>query len=210
VILFHLANVLYLISYAVRDIMWLRAVTVLAGLALIGSFFQSPEPPWPAIVWNLLFFVINVVRIHLLWRERRPVPLSADEALAGDLAFAGLRPRELVRLLGVGRFVDHAAGETIVARGRPLADLALVVRGAARVQLGDGTAIAIAPGAFVGELGYLTGKPPGADVVAADALRVVRWPVAGLRAFLTANPDLRAVMQHAIGADLAAKLRRDS
>jgi len=206
-IAFHVANALYLISYAVRDILWLRLITVLGGAMLVLSFFLSPEPPIPAILWNALFLVINLVRIDLLIRERRPIPLAADEQHLANLVFRTLRPRELVRLLRVGAFVDHAADERLVTRGEPLDALLLVVRGTARVALAD-RAIEIADGTFIGELGFLTGKPPGADVEATSAIRVVRWPLAPLRAFLDDNPDLRATMQQVLGSDLATKLQR--
>jgi cyclic nucleotide-binding protein len=206
-IAFHVANALYLISYAVRDILWLRLITVLGGGMLLASFFLSPQPPLPAILWNALFLVINLVRIDLLIRERRPIPLAADEQHLANLVFRTLRPRELVRLLRVGAFVDHEPGTRIVTRGEPLDALLLVVRGNARVALAD-RAIEITDGTFIGELGFLTGKPPGADVEATTPLRVVRWPLGPLREFLDDNPDLRATMQQVLGSDLAAKLRR--
>ena len=206
-ILFHLANALYLVSYAVKDILWLRLITVLGGVTLLASFLVQPQPPWPAIAWNVVFFVINVIRIHLLMRERRPVPLSADEQHVADLVFRGLRPRELVRLLRVGRFADHPAGTRLVERGAALDRLLLLVRGTGRVELADRPAVEIRDGTFVGELCYLTGKPPGADVLATTAVRVVEWPVPALRAFLAEEPDLRATMQQVLGSDLAAKLR---
>jgi CRP-like cAMP-binding protein len=208
VILFHLANALYLISYAVRDILWLRLITVLAGTTLIASFLVDPKPPWPAVAWNLVFLVINLIRIHLLLRERRPVPLTADEQHLANLVFRTLRPRELVRLVRAGAIVDHPGGAAIVKRGEPLDRLLLVVRGTARVELPGKPPVEIGDGAFVGELCYLTGKPAGADVVAATALRVVAWPTAELRALLDDNPDLHVTMQQVLGADLAAKLRR--
>jgi len=243
VILFHTANALYLISYAVRDILWLRVITVLAGLALLASFLLDPAPPWPAVAWNVLFFIINLVRIHLLILERRPIPLTADQQRLATLVFHTLRPRELVRLLRVGRIVDHPAGARVIERGAPLGDLMLVIAGTARVELGDKPAIAsegtlasspaggrggsiasegtlasspaggrggsieIADGAFIGEMSYLTGKAPGADVVAATPLRIVHWPTSDLRAFLDTSPELHATMQQVIGADLAIKLR---
>lgn len=206
-IAFHLANALALLSYAVRDILWLRLIAVLSGATLLASFFMQPAPPRPAIAWNVVFLAINLVRIHLLVRERRPIPLAADEQHLANLVFRTLRPRELVRLLRVGTFVDHAAGERIVTRGEPLDSLLLVVRGTARVELVDRDAIEISDGTFVGELGFLTGKPPGADVAAVTALRVLRWQIAPLHAFLGDHPELRATMQQVLGSDLAAKLR---
>jgi hypothetical protein len=206
-IAFHLANVMFLFSYTVRDILWLRLITLLAGASLILSFVLQPHPPTAAIVWQVIFLAINILRIHLLIRERRPIPLAADEQHLANLVFRTLRPRELVRLLNVGAFVDHAPGTRLVTRGEPLDALLLVVRGSAKVALAD-RAIEISDGTFIGELGYLTGKPPGADVEATTPLRVVRWPLAPLREFLDDNPDLRATMQQVLGNDLAAKLRR--
>ena len=207
-ILFHVANALYLVSYAVKDILWLRVITVLAGLTLLATFLQADPLPTAAIAWNLVFFAINLVRIYLLVLERRPIPLSADEQHLASLVFRTLRPRELVRLLRVGTYLDHPAGAKIVARGEKLDHLLLVVRGRARVELSGTPAIEIADGTFVGELGYLTGKPPGADVVATTALRAVHWPADALRAFLGDNAELHAAMQQVLGADLANKLRR--
>lgn len=207
-ILFHVANALYLVSYAVKDILWLRIITVLAGMTLLAMFLQLEPVPLPSVAWNLVFFTINVVRIMLLVRERRPIPLSADEQHLANLVFRTLRPRELVRLLGVGSVIDHAEGTKLVTRGEKLDHLLLVVRGKARVDLQGKPAIEIADGTFVGELGYLTGKPPGADVVATTSLRVVHWPVEALRAFLADKTELHSTMQQVLGADLAVKLRR--
>ena len=206
-IAFHFANALFLISYAVRDILWLRLITLLAGASLILSFVLQPTPPMPAIVWQVVFLVINMVRIHLLIRERRPIPLAADEQHLANLVFRTLRPRELVRLVRTGDLIDHAPGAKLVRRGEPLDDLMVIVRGTACVRLEHGP-IEIADGTFIGELGFLTGKPPGADVEATTDLRVLRWHVPTLRAFLDDNPELHATMQQVLGSDLAAKLRR--
>ena len=205
-ILFHLSNALFLVSYAVKDILWLRLITVIAGIAGIASMLGSDPPSWPGIVWNLVFFVINLVRIYLLFRERRPVPLSADEQHVANLTFPTLRPRELQRLLGVGEMVDHEKGERIVEKGVPIDALLLVVRGCARVDLADRAGILIREGMFIGEIGFLTGKPPGAHVVAATPVRIVRWPAVELRAYLDGNAEMNTTMQQVLGSDLAAKL----
>ena len=207
-ILYHLSNGLYLLSYAVRDILWLRLITVIAGATLLASMFVKPEPPAVAIAWNLVFLGINVVRIHILLRERRPVPLAADEQHLAKLVFPMLRPRELLRLLRVGAVIDHAPGAPLVRRGQPLDRLLLVVRGTARVELPNKPTVEIGEGAFIGELCFLTGKPAAADVIAATPLRVVEWPTTALREFLADEPDLHATVQQVLGRDLAAKLRR--
>ena len=206
--LFHVANAIYLVSYAVKEILWLRLVTVLAGItALVAMARSDPQPSRAAFVWQLLFFTINFARLVQLVHERRPVPLPPDAKRLARSVFPHLRPRELLRLLDVGEILEHPPGELVIRQGEALDHLAIVIDGTARVMLVDTRVIELSHGAFIGELSYLTGKPPAADVVAASALRVVRWPIEPLRGYLEANPEIRTAMQVVLGADLATKLR---
>ena len=75
-IMIHVANVLYLLSYLMRDILWLRAFTVIAAVCLVSYFFFRPDPLMPAIYWNLLFTSLNIYWIWRLLLERRPVRLK--------------------------------------------------------------------------------------------------------------------------------------
>jgi CRP-like cAMP-binding protein len=131
----------------------------------------------------------------------------ADARRLAASTFRDLRPRELVRLLAVGETIEHAAGARVVAQGQALEHLAIVVDGTARVELSDQRTVELGHGKLIGELSYLTGKPPAATVVAATPLRTVRWPTAALRAFLAKHPETRTAVQLVLGSDLAAKLR---
>jgi hypothetical protein len=204
---FHLSNALYLVSYAVKEILWLRLIAVLANVMTLAAIAASPSPPLETYAWQGVFFVINVARLVQLVRERRPVRLSAELQRLSAGRFRHLRPRELVRLVAVGEVTDHAVGECVIRRGEPLGTLAIVLAGTARVERDDATTVELADGAFLGELAYLTGRAPAADVVAATALRVVRWPSPALRAYLEERPEVRTAVQVVLAADLADKLR---
>ena len=65
-LLINLANVLYLLSYFVRDMLRLRVLTVVAGACLAIYFYLLPEPLMIAVYWNLAFIAINMVRITRL------------------------------------------------------------------------------------------------------------------------------------------------
>ncbi len=45
----HIANVLYMMSYLMRDILWLRIITVLAASCLVPYFYFRPDPLYAAI-----------------------------------------------------------------------------------------------------------------------------------------------------------------
>jgi hypothetical protein len=77
-ILIHAANVLYLVSYFTRDILWLRVFTVIAASCLAGYFYFGVFPLLPAVYWNLVFIVLNLCWIVRLILERGRMP--PDEA----------------------------------------------------------------------------------------------------------------------------------
>lgn len=205
--LLHAANVLYLVAYLVRDILWLRVVTLGAGLTLLAAFLTQPNPPWAAVAWNLVFFAINLVHVALLVRERRPVPLDAEEATIHQRLFPALRPRALRRFLSLAPVETHPAGATLIHAGTREAGVVLLLEGAAHVPRPGAAPIALGRLAFAGEMGFLTGRPAAADVLATTAVRARRWPADALRAALARDPELRVAWQQAVGGDLVAKLR---
>ena len=42
-------NVIYLLSYSVRDILWLRILAVLGALLLLPYYYLQPEALWAPI-----------------------------------------------------------------------------------------------------------------------------------------------------------------
>ena len=64
------ANVIYLASYTVRDILSLRVLTVVAASLLIPYYAMQSVPLRAAIGWNAVFIAINCYRIVRLIVER--------------------------------------------------------------------------------------------------------------------------------------------
>jgi len=115
--LVHFSNILMLVSYSVRDILWLRWFAVAAALTNIPYFLLQGTVLWPPVLWALVFTAINLYQIARLYLERRPVVLSQDEQKLYDLGFRSLRPREFVSLSLVGEWKSAEAGERVVTEG---------------------------------------------------------------------------------------------
>jgi hypothetical protein len=95
----HAANVLYLLSYLGRDILWLRLLTC-AGLTLGFIFFAcQPTPYYGPASWHICFLTINGYQIWRLVRERRQRMLTAKQEKVGAAAFNDLSRDELLGLL---------------------------------------------------------------------------------------------------------------
>lgn len=70
------ANVMYLGSYFMRDILRLRLLTVVAASLLVIYFYLLAEPMWTVIGWNVFFIILNLCQIgrevRARWLVRRP------------------------------------------------------------------------------------------------------------------------------------------
>lgn len=205
--LIHVANVLFLLSYLVRDILWLRVVTLVAGALLVAYFAGQPGPPLEPLAWNAVFVGLNVAQLARLLRERRPVRLEGDEALLHRMAFRGVAPRDFRTLARLGAWRTAEEGEELVAAGRPLDRLLALYEGRVAIEARGERVADLCGGRLVGEMSFVTGEPPTARVVALARCRYLEWSSSELRRVTDADPALKAALQAAIGGDLAAKLR---
>ena len=66
--LIYAANILYLLSYLVRDILHLRLLTIVAACCLVTFFYNQAEPLITVICWNLFFVGLNALQLtRILW-----------------------------------------------------------------------------------------------------------------------------------------------
>jgi len=56
----HAANILLLVAYSVRDILWLRIFALASALIAMPYFMMQPTPLWAALGWSVVFAAINV------------------------------------------------------------------------------------------------------------------------------------------------------
>jgi len=61
--LIYVANILYLLSYMVRDILHLRILTIVAACCLVTYFYNQAEPLMTVIYWNLFFVALNAFQL---------------------------------------------------------------------------------------------------------------------------------------------------
>jgi CRP-like cAMP-binding protein len=204
--LVHFSNILLLVSYSVRDILWLRWFAVAAALTNIPYFLLQGTVLWPPVLWAIVFTAINLYQIARLYLERRPVVLSQDEQKLYDLGFRSLRPREFVSLSLVGEWKRAEPGETVVTEGEPVSCLCIPITGSADVRKQGERIGALRPGHIIGTAVALTGEPSPVEVTFTEPARYMRWSLASLRRFIDNRPDLRVMLQGLVNRDLAEKL----
>ena len=206
--LVHFSNVLLLVAYSVRDILWLRWFAVAAALTGIPYFLFQNTVLWPPVLWGLVFTAINLYQIARLYLERRPVVLSKDEQKLYDLGFQSLRPREFVSLSLVGEWKSAEPGERVVTEGQPATSVCISISGSADVCKQGQRVGTLEPGNIIGSGLALSGDPSPVEVTFIEPARYMRWSLPSLRTFMDRRPDLRVTLQALVNRDLAGKLDR--
>jgi len=202
----HAANILLLVAYSVRDILWLRLFAVAAALISIPFYVLQPTTLWAPLLWSAVFAAINLFQSWRLFLERRPVKLTPEEDEVRRLVFRDLPPRKVLQILSIGFWTTAETGERLIERGKRLEAISLVIRGKVRVTRDERILGELVAGDLVGSAILLSGAQADLDAVAVEPVRAVRWEVETLERYLAANPEARIVMQRHLALDLTRKL----
>ena len=210
-LILNVANILYLASYTVRDILWLRILSVIAMLLLGGCYFEcaKTEPVWwNAFYWQLAFLLINLIQIAILIQERRPVRLTAIQQRLHEGPLRTMTPRQVQRFTDKADWATIESGKRLLSQNSKLENLILILSGNANV-VADGKTIAqISDGQFAGEMSFLTGDNTSADVIADGSVLVAKWPEKYVTDLIQRDQELGTALQAALGTDLVRKILR--
>tara|TARA_B100001013_G_C24555873_1_gene420510 strand:- start:202 stop:852 length:651 start_codon:yes stop_codon:yes gene_type:complete len=201
----HLAYTLILCSFLVRDIFWLRTLSVTASLSFIA--FSMSRGIYLQVYWNIAFITINASHIVWIIYENRGVKFTEDEQELFETVFRNFSPVEFLKLLRQGTWLHASAGDTLAVQGENLGRIMLVFHGLADVSIDEGKVAEVRDGEFIGEMSFLTEEEASATVTATEPTRYLAWNKQQLRKFLNRNPSLRFAMQGVLGVDVSKKLK---
>ena len=209
-VLVNVANVVYLFSYSVRDILWLRILTVFGALLLLPYYYLQPETLWPPIAWNLVFSSINIFWITKLLLERRPVHFSDDEKRLYQIALRNLTEHDAVKLFRLGTWTSAPAGTSLLTQGQAVDSLTLIAEGSVRVEVDGKRVDTLGEGRFLGATAFLsigTDFTARVTVRATEPTRIIAWPFAELEAQFANDADLKVAIEASLGLELSRFLQ---
>ena len=202
----HAANILLLVAYSVRDILWLRLFAVAASLISLPYFILQSEPLWAPIIWSSVFAAINAFQSWRLFVERRPVKLTPEEEEIRRLVFPDLPSRKVLQILSIGVWTTVEIGERMLERGKSVEAISVIVRGKVRVTRDDRVLGELVAGHIVGSALLMSGVTADLDAMVVEPVRCMRWEVELLDRYLAANPETRIIVQNYLARDLAGKV----
>ena len=206
--LFFTANILFCLAYVVRDMVYLRAITIVAALCTFPYFYFQDSPLYSAIFWQSAFIIINGFNLTVLLLRMRPVILSDLEEKLHLLVFRMMKKRDMLDLVKQGVWTELSANQNIVTQGDFINGLYVMVDGSASVIVEGEVKASLTEGDFIGEMSFITGKSASANVVSETPVTILNWNRPDLETFYNHKPQMRDAIQSALGANMAEKLRR--
>ena len=203
----HLAFGLIAFSFLVKDILYLRLVSVLASLfSVFYNFYIPVEPMWIAIGWNFVFISLNLYHIAVLIYEKRPVQMSPKYKELYETMFKDMTPVEFLKITKIADWIHFKEGEVITQQKHTVDTLNLIYNGTVNVTV-DGKKVAqLKDGQFVGEMSFLTEKPATATCVVKHDTELLVWPQKEFKDLLKRNPSLYFTIQSLLSAQVSSAL----
>jgi len=81
-VVFFIANSIYVISYMLTSMVWLRVLAIIAAISTFPYFYFQLEPLWSALFWQACFLAVNLVNLLILLFSMRATNFDDDEDLA--------------------------------------------------------------------------------------------------------------------------------
>ncbi len=203
----HAANLLYVVAYFFRDILWLR-IMVIAGcsIEIYYRFVIAPSPLWADIIWCSIFIVLNSYQLVVLIIERRSSFPSAEEKDLYDRIFSAMSLPDFKTLMKTGRRVHVPEQTLLIEENRQIDDLYLIVTGQASVIAGETVVSRLSNGAFAGEMSFLTGNLTSAKVLTTIPTQCIVWNKKELQRLFDDNENFRRGMYAVFNKDLINKV----
>ncbi len=199
----NLAFLLVAFSFMVKDMLWLRALSITASLcSIVYNSNAALNPLWVPIGWNLFFISLNIYHVVKIIFGNRRLKLTNKEDELYRMSFSQLNPIEFAKLIRIGEWKKAPSGSIIVEQGQEMEDLMMIYNGRVDVLANGKKVNELKDGQFIGEMSYLTNKPASANIVAMHDTEYVCWKQKVLKDLLKRNPSLIFSLQAAMGLQL--------
>lgn len=206
-VVFFIANTLYVISYMLTSMFWLRLLAIIAAASTFPYFYFQTEPLWSALFWQSCFLTVNLVNLLILLFSMRAANFDDDEERAYKLKFSDLKPYEVRTIFKYATRSSIAAGQVLLKDGDSNEKLILIIDGHCRVLKHENEVAVLGPGQFVGELSFVSGHEVSADVIASQDTRLMAWDKQSLAPLFRRQGLYESYFNSLCSLDVASKLR---
>jgi len=203
----HLAFGLIALSFLVKDIFWLRLMSITAScFSIFYNYFIPAEPMAIAIFWNGVFIAVNLYHIGIILYEKRQVKMDDKNEELYSTLFKDMTPVEYLKISRAAQWETLKPNMRIITQGMPVPDLYLIYNGTVDVLVDNKKITDLRDGEFVGEMSFLTEKVATATCKVKHETQCLVWKQRDFKELLKRNPSLYFTIQSVLSAQVSDKL----
>jgi len=203
----HLAFGLIALSFLVKDIFWLRLMSITAScFSIFYNYFIPAEPMAIAIFWNGIFIAVNLYHIGIILYEKRQVKMDDKNEELYSTLFKDMTPVEYLKISRAAQWETLKPNMRIITQGMPVPDLYLIYNGTVDVLVDNKKITDLRDGEFVGEMSFLTEKVATATCKVKHETQCLVWKQRDFKELLKRNPSLYFTIQSVLSAQVSDKL----
>ena len=204
----NLAFILVACSFMVKDILWLRSISITASLcSIIYNYNVAGNPLWVPIGWNSFFISLNLYHSLKIVYGNRSIHLNEKEKELYRLVFSSLNLLEFSKLIKAGEWKKIPAKEILVKENQLMTDLFLIYNGKVDVMIGEKSVNELKDGQFIGEMSFLSNEVASATVKTIYPTEYIVWNQKNLKELMGRNPSIIYSLQAAMGLQLTTALK---
>ncbi|RZI45844.1 cyclic nucleotide-binding domain-containing protein [Candidatus Finniella inopinata] len=206
-ILGHLEYILLIVAFMLRNMVYLRLLTLLSSsLAIVYYSFFLEKPLLINVGWETIFSLVNVYQLLVIAYELYFISFSAEEEKIYKESFSKFSPLQFKKLLKYGKYLPFEAGDYLIKENEPVEKLSFICSGKMEI-IHDNKVIAYCKsGNIIGELSFLSGSLATADVKAVEKGVCLFWDQAHLKKLLEKDEEIFAKFQLTFNDELAKKI----
>jgi hypothetical protein len=204
------SNLTYVAAYLVKDILWLRILSIAGSLIVLPYFLLQPEPLWTPVFWSFVFISINLTRAWQIFLDRRPVKLTAEEEALYNQGFSSLSSRQFGKLTAVGTWLDLEVDQRLQSDDKLSPMITLIADGKLELSRKGKLLDSLGAGDFHGISSLYEEShallPELLDARISAAARVLQWNAGELKQLTQSDPELDHALGKLIASSLASKV----
>ena len=189
----------------IQDILWLRSLFVCAEAFMITYGVLTNNTS--IVTWNLLFMVINLVRILRLLLEQKNIDIPLRGKGVYNKLFYEMSKREFVFFWNIGNIVTYDDSSFLLQQNMPQDNLTIILSGEVSMYKNIETklekkVIYLHKNDFVGELSFITREPSSLNFMANNKVECIVWSMEKLESLKSLNPNIHHIIYLTISKEI--------
>ena len=202
----HLSFLLAAFSFLMRDIIWLRIISIISGLiGIIFNFLIPAGPLWIPIMWITIFICINIYMITTFYYSNRNSGFSESDLNMWKNNFWGFTAEEFRKIRKI-IIIKNFNNEKIISKGQETKYIYFIITGKLQVKVKNDIVKELITGDIAGEMSFLNESKANADVFSEKNTTCVIIEKAKLRKIMIKNPTFHMSVTKLFNKNLMKKI----